>query len=192
MFPKRRERGLKHNKKQKRRNKNLHFRNLKIPWEHYEQLHANKLDNLEEINKYPETLLLLSQYVWFFVTPWTIAHQASLSTLSQSLLKFMSIESAMTSNHLILCCLLLLLPSIFASIRAFSSQSAVRIRWPKHWNFSSSINPSNEDSGLISFRIDWFDLLVVQGTLESSLAPQFKSISSSALSSQICVSHPHW
>ena len=97
-----------------------------------------------------------------------IAHQASLSTPSQSLLKFMSIESVMTSNHLILSCLLLLLPSILTSIRVFSSESAVRIRWPKHWSFSFSINPSNKYSGLISFRIDWFDL-AVQETLKHLL-----------------------
>ena len=104
-------------------------------------------------------------------TPWTAAPQASLSfTNSQSLLKLMSIESVMPSNHLILCRPLLLLPSIFPSIRVFSNESDLCIRWPKYWNFSFSINPSNEFSGLISFRIDWFDLLVVQGTLKSRLA----------------------
>ena len=85
------------------------------------------------------------------------------------------------ANHLILCCPLLLLPSIFSSIRVFSDESAVHIRWPKYWNFCFSISPSNEYSGLISFKIDWFDLLAVQGTLESSPAPQFKSIKSLAL-----------
>ena len=108
--------------------------------------------------------------IQLFVTPWTAASQASLSiTNSRSLLKFMSIESMMLSNHLILCCLLLLQPSIFPSIRVFSNESVLRFRWPKHWNFSFSISPSNEHSQLISFRIDWFDLLVVQGTLKSLL-----------------------
>ena len=97
--------------------------------------------------------------IWLFVTPWTAAHQASLSfTIYQSLLKLMSIESMMPSNHLILCRPLLLLPSIFSSIRVFSNESALWIRWPKYWSFSFSINPSNEYSGLISFKIEWFDL----------------------------------
>ena len=105
-----------------------------------------------------------------FVTPWTAARQASLSiTNFQSSLKLMSIESVMPSNHLILCCPLLLLPSIFLSIRVFSSESVLLIRWPKYWSFSFNINPSNEYSGLISFRIDWLDLLAVQGTLKSLL-----------------------
>ena len=109
-------------------------------------------------------------HVQLFVTPWTAAHQASLSiTNSWSLLKFMSIESVMPSNHLILCRPLLLLPSIFPSIRVFSNESALRMRWPKYWSFSFSINPSNEYSGLISFRMDWLDLLAVQGTLKSLL-----------------------
>ena len=100
------------------------------------------------------------------MTLWTAARQAYLSfTISQSLLKLMSIESVMPSNHLILCHPLLLLPSIFPSIRAFSNESVLRIRWPKYWSFS--IRPSNEYSGLISFRIDWFDLHAVQGTLKS-------------------------
>ena len=112
---------------------------------------------------------LLSR-VRLFVTPWTAAHQASLSiTNSWSLLKLMSIESMMLSNHLILCHPLLLPPSIFPSIRVFSSESAHHIRWPKYWSFSFSISPTNEYSGLISFRMDWFDLLVVQGTLKSLL-----------------------
>ena len=107
--------------------------------------------------------------VLLFATPWTAAHQASLSiTNSWSLLKLMSIESVMPSNHLILCCPLLL-PSIFPSIRVFSNESALRIRWPKYWCFSFSISSSNEYSGLISFRIDWFDHLTVQGTLKSLL-----------------------
>ena len=104
------------------------------------------------------------------MTPWTAACQASpFFTVSQSLPKLMSIESLTLSNHLILCRPLLLLPSIFPSIRVFSNESAVRIRWPKYWRFSFSISPSNEYSGLISFRMDWFDLLAVQGTLESLL-----------------------
>ena len=105
-----------------------------------------------------------------FATPWTTARQASLSiTNSQSLLKLMSIELVMTSNHLILCRVLLLLPSIFPSIRVFSNESALHIRWPKYWSFSFSISPSNEHPGLISFRMDWLDLLAVQGILESLL-----------------------
>ena len=108
--------------------------------------------------------------VRLFTTPWTAAHQASLSiTNSWSLLKFMSIESVMPSNHLIPCRPFLLLPSVFPSIRGFSSKSVLHIRWPKYWIFSFSINPSNEYSGLISFRIDWFDLLAVQRTLKSLL-----------------------
>ena len=107
--------------------------------------------------------------VQLFATPWIAARQASLSfTVSQSLLKFMSIESVMLSNHLIIC-RPLLLPSIFPSIRVLSNESVLHIRWPKYWSFSFSISPSNEYSGLISFRIDWFDLLVVQGTLRSLL-----------------------
>ena len=106
--------------------------------------------------------------VRLFVTPWTAAHQASLSiTNSWSLLKLMSIKSVMPSNHLILCHPLLLPPSIFPSIRVFSNESTLCIRWPKYWSFS--INPSNEYSGLISFRINWFDLLAVQETLKSLL-----------------------
>ena len=109
-------------------------------------------------------------HVQLFVTPWTAAHQAFLSiTNFQSLLKLMSIESVMPSNHLILCCTLLLLPSVFPSIRVFSNESVLHIRWPKYWNFSFSISPSNEYSELISFRIAWFDLLAVQGTLKSLL-----------------------
>ena len=105
-----------------------------------------------------------------FATPWTAAYQASLSiTNSQSLLKLISIELVVPPNHLILCRPLLLLPSIFPSIRVFSSESVLCIRWPKYWSFSFSISPSNEYSGLTSFRIDWFDLLAVQGTLKSLL-----------------------
>ena len=108
-------------------------------------------------------------HVWLSVTPWTAAHQAFLSTVSQSLLRFMSIELVMPSNHLILCHSLLLLPSNFPSIKVFSNKSPLCISWPKYWSFSFSISPSREYSGLISFSIDWFDLLAVQGTLKSLL-----------------------
>ena len=106
--------------------------------------------------------------VWLCVTPWTAAWQASLS-ITQSLFKLMSIGSVMTFNYLILCRPLLLLPSIFPSIRVFSSESVLHVRWPKYWSFSFSIIPSNEYSGLISFRMDWLDLLAVQRTLKSLL-----------------------
>ena len=133
-------------------------------------------------------------HVWLFVTQWTAARQASLSiTNSLSLLKLMSIESVMPSNHLILCRPLLLLPSIFPSIRGFSNESALHIRWPKDWSFNFNISPSNEHSGLISLRMDWLDLLAVQGT---SPTPQFKSINSSALSflysPTLTSIHDHW
>ena len=119
-------------------------------------------------------------YVRLFVTPWTAASQASLSiTNSQSLLKVMSIKSVMPSNYLLLCDPLLLLPSIFCSIRVFSSESVLHIRWPKYWSFSFNISPSNEYSGLISLRMDWLDLLVVQGTLKSLL--QYHSSKASIL-----------
>ena len=116
--------------------------------------------------------------VWLFATPWSAAHQASLSiTNSQSLLKLMSIESVMPSNHLILCHPLLLLYSIFPSIRVFSDESPLHIRWPKYWSFSFSISPSNEYSGLISFGMDWLDLLAVQGTLKSLLQHHSSEVS---------------
>ena len=112
---------------------------------------------------------LLSR-VQFFVTLWTAARQASLSiTNSQSLPKYMSVELVMPSNHLILCRPLLLPPSIFPSIRVFSNESALCIRWPNYWSFSFNISPSNEYPGLMSFRMDWLDLLAVQGTLKSVL-----------------------
>ena len=115
-----------------------------------------------------------------FVTPWTAARQASLSiTNSRSLLKIMSIVSVMPSNHLILCHPLFLLPSVFSSIRVFSNELGLHIQWPKYWSFSFSISPSNEYSGLISFRMDWFDLLAVQGTLKSLL--QHHSLKASIL-----------
>ena len=136
-------------------------------------------------------------HVWLFATPWTIAHQASLSiTNYQSPRKPMSVEPVMPSNHLILCCPLLFLPSMFPSIRVFSNESALCIRWPKYWSFSFDINPSNEHPGLISFRMDWLDLLAVQGTQESSPTPWFKSINSlvfSFLYSPTLTSiHDHW
>ena len=127
-----------------------------------------------------------------FVTPWTATCQASLCfTTSQSLFKLMSIESVMPCNHLILCHPLLLLPSIIPSIRVFPSESAHPIRWPKHWSFSFSIGPSSEYSGLISFRIDWFDLLVVQETLKS--LPQHHSLKASIhLCSVFIMVHLPW
>ena len=125
------------------------------------------------------TLQLLSR-IWFFVTPWTTAHQASLSiTNSQSLLKLMSIELVMPSNHLIFCHPLLFLPLIFPCIRVFSKESVLPLRWPKYWSFSFGIRPSNEYSGLISFRMDWLDLFTVQGTLKSLL--QYHSSKASIL-----------
>ena len=126
--------------------------------------------------------------------PRTVACQASLSvTMSQGLLKFMSVELVMLSNHLILCRPLFLSPSIFPSIRVFSSESVLCIRWPKYWSFSFGISPSNEYSGLISFRIDWFDLLAVQGTLRSLL--QHHNLKASILWRSACfmvqLSHPY-
>ena len=113
-------------------------------------------------------------HVCLCATPWTAAHQASLFiTNSRSLLKLMSIELVIPSNHLILCHPLLLLPSIFPTIKVFSNES-VLIRWPKYWSFSFSIRPSNEYSGLISFRLDWFDLLAVQGTIKNLLQHSFQ------------------
>ena len=123
-------------------------------------------------------------HVRLFVTPRTAAHQASLSiTNSRSLLKLISIESVLQWNHLILCCPLLLPPSVFRSIRVFSNESLLRIRWPKYWSFSFSISPSNEYSGLISFRIDCLDLLTVQGALKSLL--QHHSSKASVLCAQL-------
>ena len=120
-------------------------------------------------------------HVQLFETLWTVAHQSSLSfTIFWTLLKFMSIELVMLSNHLFLCCPLLLLPSVFPSIRVFSNELALCSRWSKYWSFSFNISPSNEYSGLISFQIDWSDLLAVQGMLKSSPTPQFESISSLA------------
>ena len=135
--------------------------------------------------------------VRLFVTPWTAACQASLSvTNSRSSPKPMSIESVMPSNYLILCCPLLLLPSIFLSIRVFSNESALRMRWPKYLSFSFSISPSNAHPGLISFRMDWVDLLAVQGTLKSLLqhhSSKASILSCSAFFSPTLTSiHDHW
>ena len=133
-------------------------------------------------------------HVWLFVTQWTVAHHASLSIAnSQSLCKLVSIESAMPSNHLILCHPLLLPPSIFPSIRVFSNESVLRIRWPKYWGFSFSISPFSEYSGLISFRMGWLDLLAVQGTLKSLLQHYSSKASSFQHSAFFIVqlSHPY-
>ena len=133
--------------------------------------------------KFDLVVVQLLSCAQLLATPITAACQASLSiTISLNLLKLMSIESVMPFNHLILCHPLLLLTSIFPSIRVFSHESALRIRWPKYWSFSFSISPSNEYSVLISFRIDWFDVCAVQTTQESSPASQFKSINSLVLS----------
>ena len=131
-------------------------------------------------------------HVWLFATPWT----TSLSiTNSQSLPKLMSVESVMPSNHLILCCPLLFLPSILPSIRVFLNESALHIRWPAYWSFSFNISLSNEHPGLISFRMDWLDLLAVQGTLKSPI-PQLESINSSVLSClcslTLTSTHDYW
>ena len=155
----------------------------------------------------PNLLLIFSQralssvqslsHVWFFVTPWTAARHAPLSiTNSRSLLKLMSIESVMPSNHLILCHPLLL-SSVFPSIRVSSNESVFHIRWPKYWSFSFSFSSSNEYSGLISFRMDWFDLLCSpRDSQESSPTPQFKSINTSVLSflysPTLTSIHDHW
>ena len=134
-------------------------------------------------------------HIRLFVTPWTSARQASLFiTNFRSLLKLMSIESVMPSNHLILCCPLLLLPSTFPSIRVLSNESVLCIRWPNYWSFSFSISPSNEYSGLISFRMDWFDHLAVQGTIKS-LLQHFSSKASNFWCSAFFIvklSHPTW
>ena len=138
----------------------------------------------------PFAVVQLLSHVWLFAIPWTAAPQAFLSfTISRSLLKLMSIESVMLSNRLALHCLLLL-SSVFPSIRVFYSESALCIRWPKHWSFSFSISPFNEYSESISFKIDWFDLPASRESQESSPAPQFKNISSLTLS-LLCGPHTH-
>ena len=122
------------------------------------------------INRIPFSSVQSLSHLWLFATPWTAAHQgSSFITYSPSLPNLMSIESVMPSNHLILCYPLLLLPSIFLSIRVFSDDSVLCMKWPKYWSFSFSISPSNEYPGPISFMMDWLDLLVVQGTLKSLL-----------------------
>ena len=137
------------------------------------------------------TVQLLS-HVRLFATPWTAAHQASLSiTNSQSLLILMSIESVMPSNHLILCWPLLLLPSIFPSISVFANETVLCIRWTNYWSFSISIHPSNEYSGLVSFRINWFDHLAVQGTLRSLLQYNNSIASIIHCSAFFMVQHSH-
>ena len=141
---------------------------LSLPPKHI-YAHFSVWENSGEKKDEQFSSVLSVSHVWLFMTPWTTAHQASQSiTNSQSLLKLFSIES-MPSNHLILCCPLFFLPSVFPSIRVFSNESVLHIRWPKYWNFSLSISPPNDYSGLISFRIDWFDLLAVQGALKSLL-----------------------
>ena len=125
---------------------------------------------LKHLNLYIIVVVQSISHIWLFATPWTAARQAFLSfTISQSLFKFMSIELVMPSNYLILCCLFLLLLSIFPSIRVFSNVLALHVRWPKYWSFSFNISLSNVPSGLISFQMDWFDLLAVHGTLKSLL-----------------------
>ena len=144
--------------------------------------------------KFQFSSVQLLSCVWLFVTPWTAARQAYLSTTnSQDLPKLMSIQSVMPSNHLILCHPLLLLPPIPPSIRVFSNESALCIRWPKYWSFSFSISPSNEHPGLISFRMDWLDLLAVQGTLKSLLQHHSSKASILQYSAFFIVqlSHPH-
>ena len=126
-------------------------------------------ENINRVLKFSSVQFRCS-VIWLFATPWIAAHQASLSiTNSQSLLKLMSIESVMPSSHLILCHPLILLPPIPPSIRVFSNESTLHMRWPKYWSFSFSISPSNEHPGLISFRMHWLDLLTVHGTLKSLL-----------------------
>ena len=140
------------------------------------------------------SLVQLLSCVWLFETPWTTAHQASLSiTNSWSLPKFISIDTVMPSNHLVLCHPLLILPSIFPSIRVSSNESVLRIRWPKYWSFRFNISPSNEHSGLISFRMDWLDLLAVQETLKSHLQHYSSKASILQRSAFLTVqlSHPH-
>ena len=133
-----------------------------MTWSIYEDLEYLKLRYIDQFSSVAQSLRL-------FETPWTAACQASLSINSRSLLKLMSVESVMPSNHLILCCPLLLPPSMFPNIKVFYTESILRIRWPKYWSFSFSLSLSNEYSGLISFRMDWLDFLTVQGTVKSVL-----------------------
>ena len=146
-----------------------------------------------KVSKWVVVVQSLSR-VWLFATPWAAACQASLSfTISWSLLKLMSIELMMPSNCLTLCCPLLLLSSIFPSIRVFSNESALRIRWPKYWSFSFSISPSKEHPGLVSFRIDWLALLAVQGTLKRLLQHHSSkgSILWCSIFYMVQISHPY-
>ena len=144
--------------------------------------HKSVLYVYESVSVLFSSVQLLS-HIWLFATPWIAARQASLSiTNFRNLLKLMSVESVMPSNHLILCRLLLRLPSIFPRISVFSIESVLCLRWPKFWHFSFSISPSNEYSGLISFRINWFNPCNPRDTQESSPTPQFKSINSLAVS----------
>ena len=140
----------------------LNFLPIQVTIEHWREFPVYSLFSFSSVQSL--------SHVWLFATPWAAARQASLSiTNSWSLLKAMSIESVMSSNHLIICCPLLLLPSIFLSNRVFSNKSVLHIRWPRYWSFSFNISPFNEHSGLISFRMDLLDLLAVQGTLKSLL-----------------------
>ena len=155
--------------------------------------------NLKEAFQYAIFVVQSLNCAQLFATPWTAACQTSSSfTISRRLLKLMRIESMLPSNHLILCHPLLLQPSIFPSIRAFSNESALRIRWPRYWSFSFSISPSNEYSELISFRMDWFDLLAVQGNLKSlrHQTRQFKTTISSTISllfgPALTSTHDYW
>ena len=152
------------------------------------------MDKEDVVQYVPFSSVLSLSCVWLFATPWTAARQASLSTTnSRSLPKLVSIELVMPSNHLILCCPLLLLPPIPPSIRVFSNESVLCIRWPKYWGFSFNISLSNEHPGLISFRMDWLDLLAVQGTLKSLL--QHHSLKASILRCSVFfivhLSHPY-
>ena len=171
------------------------FQNILVSLGSYFSLLRNTC-KLRSISHYFSWVQSLSR-VWLSATTWITARQDSLSiTNSQSLLKFMSIESVMPSSHLILCHPLLLLPSIPPSIRVFSNESALHMRWPKYWSFSFSISPSNEHPGLISFRMDWLDLWSPRDSQESSPTPQFKSINFSALSflhsPTLTSIHDHW
>ena len=149
-------------------------------------------NNIKENRYFQFSSVQSLSHDWLFETPWISAHQASLSiTNSWSFLKLMSIESVIPSNHFIPCCPLFLLPSIFPSIRVFSKVSVLHIRWPKYWSFSFSISPSNEYLGLISFRIDWFELLEVQGTLKSLLQHHSSKASILRHSAFFTVQHLH-
>ena len=162
---------------------------FKLGKKYYKAVHCHPA-----YSTYMQSSVQSLSHVWIFVTPQTAAHQASLSiTNSRSLLKLVSIESVMPSNHLFLCCPLVFMPSIFPRIRVFSNESTLLIRWPKYWSFSFSTSPSSEYSGLISFRMDWLDLLAVQGTLKS--LPQHHCSKASILQHSaffiVQLSHPY-